>query len=496
MLSRRVDGAPAPEEVFARVADRPLSLWLDSSLLREGTGRHSFVAIDPWGLLVASSGRAAWVDAAGVRDADGGGLAALERALVDGETADALAGTRRPVGTGFPFAGGAAGWIGYETGAEIERLPPPRARDLPVADLELAFYDVVLSWDRAGGCCRVISTGLPERGEARARRAARRLEEAGAWLAGAGPLPPEGPACGLVAAARRAIGDVGGGRVFLRPVPGTDGLSSTFDRDAYEAAVREGVERIRAGDIFQVNLSQRFSTRSEADPLEVYRALRARAPAPFGAFFRGATCTVASSSPERFLRVTEAGRVEARPIKGTRPRGRTASEDRELARELAESAKDKAENLMIADLLRNDLSRVCLPGSVRASRLFDLESYATVHHLVSVVEGRLRPGRGAVDLLRAAFPCGSVTGAPKPRAMEIIAELEPTARGPCYGAIGWIGHDGSLDLSVAIRTIVFAGDRAAFHAGGAVVADSDPELEYRETLDKARALAAALAHEV
>lgn len=488
MRSVRLTGAPPPDIAFAAVSERPWALWLDSSLVDGDAGRRSFVAWDPWAVLVARAGEALWIDADGPRVLEGGGLAALASALAEAGSEES--------GAGVPFPGGAAGFLGYETAAEVERLPPPRARDLGTADLELAFYDLVAGWDLVDGRCWIASSGAPARGPARSRRAARRLEAARAWLAGeAGP--PTGAGAGeLAATVRRSLEGPVGTEAPAHLVPGSGGLVSTFPRAAYEAAVREGVERIRAGDIFQVNLAQRFSTRAPEDPFAVYRDLRSRSPAPFGAFFRGATCVVASASPERFLRVDRDRRVEARPIKGTRPRGATPAEDGALAAELRGSDKDRAENLMIADLLRNDLSRVCLPGSVRARRLFGLESYATVHHLVSEIEGVLRPGAGVVDLLRAAFPCGSVTGAPKPRAMEIIAELEPTARGPCYGAIGWIGHDGTLDLSVAIRTVVFARGRAAFHAGGAVVADSEASREYRETLDKARALAAAMSHEV
>jgi len=489
--SLRLTGSPPPEDAFAALSDRPFSLWLDSSLVRGSSGRRSFVAWDPWAVLVAREGSAFWIEAGGTRPLEGGGLAALAASLGSLER-DENGG----IGTEFPFPGGAAGFIGYEVAAEIERVPPPRGRDLGTADLELGFYDLVIGWDHVEGTCWIVSSGHPERGAARDRRAARRLEAARAWLAGETGPPSEGAGGDLAAAARRALAASVEGEAPSCAVPGSRGLASTFSRSGYEAAVREGVERIRAGDIFQVNLSQRFSAKASVDPFAVYLDLRARSPAPFGSFFRGATCDVASASPESFLRVDASRRVEARPIKGTRPRGATPTEDAALASELLESDKDRAENLMIADLLRNDLSRVCLPGSVRAERLFGLESYATVHHLVSEIRGLLRPGIGPVDLLRAAFPCGSVTGAPKPRAMEIIAELEPAARGPCYGAIGWIGPDGTLDLSVAIRTLVFTGGRAAFHAGGAVVADSDPAHEYRETLDKARALAAALAHEV
>ncbi len=491
MRSLRLTGAPGPEASFSALSDRPYALWLDSSGPHGDAGRRSFIAWDPWAVLVARRGSAFWIDAEGPRPVRGGGLAALAFSLGSGgREADGAARTD------LPFAGGAAGFIGYETASEIERVPPPRARDLGIADLELAFYDLVVGWDHVAGTCWIVSTGLPEHGPARARRAARRLESTRAWLAGESGPPPRGRAGDLATQARRSLGLAEADRAPASAVPGSPGLASTFARAGYESAVREGVERIRAGDIFQVNLSQRFSAPAPVDPFAVYRDLRERSPAPFGAFFRGASCDLASASPERFLRVDASRRVEARPIKGTRPRGATPEEDAALASELRASDKDRAENLMIADLLRNDLSRVCLPGSVRAARLFGLESYATVHHLVSEIRGVLRPGVGPVDLLRAAFPCGSVTGAPKLRAMEIIAELEPVARGPCYGAIGWIGHDGTLDLSVAIRTLVCARGRAAFHAGGAVVADSDPAGEYRETLDKARALAAALAHEV
>lgn len=205
---------------------------------------------------------------------------------------------------------------------------------------------------------------------------------------------------------------------------------------------------------------------------------------------------IASASPERFVRLDRQGGVQSRPIKGTRRRGADRQEDQELSAALVSSDKDRAENLMIADLLRNDISRVSRAGTVRAAELFRLESFANVHHLVSIIEGRIRQDIGPVDVIRAMFPCGSVTGAPKIRAMEIIAELESAARGPCYGSIGWVGIDAQLDFSVAIRTAVITADRAMFHAGGAVVSDSCPEDEYAETLDKARALAATLSHEI
>jgi para-aminobenzoate synthetase component 1 len=253
------------------------------------------------------------------------------------------------------------------------------------------------------------------------------------------------------------------------------------------------VEYILAGDVFQVNLSQRFTAPMDGDAFAVYRRLRHDNAAPFAAFMTTPACTLASASPERFLEVAPDGSVETRPIKGTRPRGLHPLHDMHLEFELAASEKDRAENLMIVDLLRNDLSRVCRPGSVRVPSLFRRESYATVHHLVSVVSGRLEEGRGRVDLLRSAFPGGSVTGAPKIRAMEIIAEIEPVCRGPYCGSVGYLGFDGSMDTSITIRTLVVVDGEVHFHAGGAVVADSRPRREYLETLDKAAGLIDALA---
>jgi para-aminobenzoate synthetase component 1 len=258
--------------------------------------------------------------------------------------------------------------------------------------------------------------------------------------------------------------------------------------------VRRTVDYIEAGDIYQANITQRFQAslpagfgREASSRLALYDALRRRNPATFAAFIDLGEAAILSSSPERFLKVAQK-RIETRPIKGTRPRGANAAEDAALARQLLASEKDRAENLMIVDLLRNDLGRVAKLGSVKVPVLFGLESYATVHHLVSVVTAELDEGRSAVDLLRAAFPGGSVTGAPKIRAMEIIAELEPTARGPYCGAIGYLAATGAMDTNIAIRTLLIDGERISFQVGGGIVADSDPEAEYQETLAKARAL--------
>jgi para-aminobenzoate synthetase component 1 len=369
-----------------------------------------------------------------------------------------------------PLQGGAVGYLGYELGRHLERVPlaPAAPGDPPEAVLLLC--DVVVCLDNRARRAWIVSSGLPEADPgARRARAAARLEHArdrlGAAVALAAPPAPARP-----------------------PV-----IASGFTRAAYERAVRRVIDYILAGDVFQVNLSQRFTTGlpDGLTPYDLFRRLQAANPAPFGAYLKLGDTVVASSSPERFLRLDD-GRVETRPIKGTRPRGATPADDDALARELESSDKDRAENVMIVDLLRNDLSRVCRDGSVAVPQLCAVERFATVMHLVSSVTGELREGLGAVDLLEACFPGGSITGAPKIRAMEIVAELEPVRRGPYCGAIGHAGWDGSLDTGIGIRTLVVRDGRVTFGAGGGVVADSDPAAEYEETLAKARALVAAL----
>jgi para-aminobenzoate synthetase component 1 len=270
-------------------------------------------------------------------------------------------------------------------------------------------------------------------------------------------------------------------------------VTSNFTRPGYEAAVAQVIDYIYAGDIFQANLTQRFRAELPAGltPFTLYRRLRQLNPAPFAAYLEFGEVVIASSSPERFLSVRD-GRVETRPIKGTRPRGRSPAEDQALMRALLASEKDRAENVMIVDLLRNDLSRVCRDASVAVPELCICEAFATVFHLVSTIVGELEPGNSALDLLKASFPGGSITGAPKIRAMEIIAALEPTQRGPYCGTIGYIGFDGTMDSNIVIRTYALSGSTVTFQAGGGIVADSDPAEEYEESLAKARALIDAL----
>jgi para-aminobenzoate synthetase component 1 len=392
-----------------------------------------------------------------------------------------------------PFQGGIAGYVGYDWGAVLERLPAPRYDDLMLPDVTLGLYDWVIAWDHRRGEAWLLSTGMPEVGPAGERRARGRIEAVRTRLGKRG-----GDEAG------RPVGETQarGGRMRESPtsaapsypvtdVAGADeiGLRSTFTRRGYLDSVARVREYIVAGDIFQANLSQRFEAGAPSESsFQLYRRLRRHNPAPFSAYFDCGTFQILSASPERFLRLDWNRQVETRPIKGTRPRGLGPMHDAALGRALAESEKDRAENVMIVDLLRNDLSRVCRPGTVRVPELFALEHHPTVHHLVSTVVGELDPELDAIDLLRASFPGGSITGAPKVRAMEIIAELEPTRRAVYCGSIGYIGASGAMDTSIVIRTCLALRGRIYFQAGGGIVADSDPELEYRETLDKARGL--------
>jgi len=473
--------APDPVEACARLADLPFVVLLDSATHPDQVGRHTFLTADP-ATVVRSKGALTQQLDAGRWTRIAADPVAHVGALLEPFAAEPIAGIP-------PFQGGAAGYVGYDWGAQLERVPRTRYDDLAIPDAMLGLYDWVIAWDHQTEQAWVISTGIPEQGPARRERAARRLAFVKERLAdrriggsagseGTTSVPSVYPPTRLSAPSY--------------PVPDVPGVRSNFTRAGYLDAAARVIEYVYAGDIFQANLSQRLQAPLAGTPFELYRRLRQRNPAPFAAYLDFGDVVVASSSPERFLRVDDGRRVETRPIKGTRPRGVGPEHDAALALALAESDKDMAENVMIVDLLRNDLSRVCRPGTVRVPELFALEHYQTVHHLVSTVVGELAPQRDGLDLLRAAFPGGSITGAPKVRAMQIIAELEPTQRAVYCGSIGYVSVTGALDTSIVIRTYLVIGRDVYFQVGGGIVADSDPAQEYRETLDKARGLIAAL----
>ncbi|MFA6562233.1 MAG: aminodeoxychorismate synthase component I [Verrucomicrobiia bacterium] len=446
-------------EAFWKLRGERHVAFLDSALPDARQGRLSIVASDP---VLVFTARGDQIEMAGettrVRRSENpfAALRELERRFCAGD------------GGEWPH-GALIGCFGYGLRQFVERVPARVADDVALPDAWFGVYDRLLVFDHDSGRATIISTGVDESGRADLDRARRRAEEWQRKLAVATALPQ----MALVFDGRETT------------------LESNLTRDDYERAVRRILDYIAAGDAYQVNFSQRFRARTTASPELLYHALRTENPAPFAAYLDCGEGQILSSSPERFLQI-RGRRIQTRPIKGTRPRTGNEQADQKAGRELMMSAKDQAELLMITDLERNDLGRVCEFGSVHVPELVTLESYATVLHLVSTVEGRLADGVTAVDAIRACFPGGSITGAPKIRAMEIIDELEPSARGVYTGAIGYLGFNGVADFNIAIRTMVYEDGVVHFHAGGGIVADSEPALEYEETLHKARGMVQAL----
>jgi para-aminobenzoate synthetase component 1 len=454
-----------PAAVFAAWSALPGALFLDSAARDDPggdpetavrLGRHSFVTADPIHVERAA--------AAGL-PAD---ATSLQEAL--GRLRGLLADLAAPTIPGLPpFQGGAAGFLSYESGLALLGVATPPGRDPSVPLLSLGVHDVVFAHDHDAGRGWFISQGLPARSPtARRARAAERLDAVLTRAAGAprraAPPRPAAPAG--------------------HPLPGHPAVTSSHTRDAYERMVARGIDLIRAGDVFQVNLAQRFAVAAAPDPVALHALARSLNPAPFAACVDLGGAWLVSMSPERFLQVAR-GTVRMHPIKGTRRVTDRPEADLHAAADLKASEKDRAENVMIVDLVRNDLARVCTPASVRVEALCRLERYRTVQHLVSIVAGRLQPGLGPLDALVAALPAGSVTGAPKHRACEIISELEGFARGAYCGSVGYVGFDGAADFNLLIRTLVAAPAGLSFAAGGGITAASDPAAEHAESLHKA-----------
>ncbi len=372
----------------------------------------------------------------------------------------------------FPLLAGAVGYLGYEAGQLLERLPCPPRPGVGMPDLAFFFHDWVLVRCHSSGetWLSVVGRG-PGADDAQAAAASTR-DRVAALLGAFAPRPLSSPSPGAFASAS---------------------ASAVTSRARYLADIITAKQHIDAGDAFEICLTHRLDVPFAGDPFALWQELRRRSPAPYATFLDLPEGAIVSSSPERFLSLDTTRIAESRPIKGTRPRGDTPEADARLAADLATAAKDRAENAMIVDLVRNDLGRVCRFGTVEAPQLFAVEHYATVHQLVSTVRGELAAEHDAIDLLRACFPPGSMTGAPKIEAMRILEGLEPVERGVYAGALGFFDHGGTMDLSVVIRTIVVKDGTAHLHVGGAIVTDSDPESEHEETMHKARAPLAALA---
>jgi len=438
-----------PVDVLRAFAADPLPVLLLSGAdgpVRSDNARWSFLCSAPFEVIGP--------DAAAEGDPIEALVAAVERHRLDPIEAS-------------PFVGGAVGFIGYDAAADGPPVSPGGPR-LPVLQFGLYSWGVV--WDHERTAWGVVATGRPERGRARLLKAREDLSRVAARAGG--PLPPCPPT-------REPVAE------------GAPVLASSVPAERYLDMVTRARELIAEGEVYQVNLSQRLELPAPGDPVSLVAAMARHSAAPFSAYLDGGEWQVVSASPERFVSL-RGRRAESRPIKGTAARGADEAEDRSLLASLIGSSKNRAENVMILDLIRNDLGRVCEPGSVAPTAICRPETYASVHHLVSIVTGVLAAGRTRADLLRAMHPGGSMTGAPKRRAMRAIAELEPVPRGLYAGALGYLSFCGGMDTSIVIRTAVVSGGRTWLHVGGGVVYDSDPEEEYRESLHKAASVRRAL----
>jgi para-aminobenzoate synthetase component 1 len=464
----------AAAELFELIRNRPYSFFLDSGMDPRRLGRYSFLGGEPF-LVMNSRGSEITLIRGQEHEVQQGNPYDTMGKLLEIYKLDHCPA---PV----PFLGGAVGYFSYDLCHFIEYLPSTAIDDLKLPESYFAFYDAIMAFDHLEGKAYLVATGFPEMEEGqRLRRARMRLEEMKSWLCSSHSVIESEETLTLSLEGREK--GEGGRREIM--------LKSNFTADGYMKAVNRVREYIAAGDVFQVNLSQRFEADLKIPPYELYKRLRAVNPAPFASYLNFPGVAIVSASPERFLKV-QGDLVETRPIKGTRPRGGDPIEDESLARELTHSTKDRAENMMIVDLERNDLGRVCHYGTVKVTELAILETFPTVFHLTSTVVGRLRRGKSNIDLLKATFPGGSITGAPKVRAMEIIDELEPTKRSVYTGSIGYLGFNEDMDINIVIRTFLIKEGKAYFQVGGGIIYDSDSEAEYVETLDKAKALLQAL----
>ncbi len=455
LLTEEVPNPPAPTDLFDLVAARPGSSFLDADPWAANRWNAACLGYDPF-LTFTSKGHEIAVSLQG------------ESRRLRGDPFQFVNGLFQQYRDGAVSHGrpttGVIGYFGYDLRHHLEKLPALAVDDLGLPDCVLNFYDLLFWFDPGSARLLVTSSGLPfPPGADRRRRARERLQE------------------GLDLVRRASLA---GPRTPVE-LPRTEApLESNMSRNDYFKALEAVLEYIAAGDIYQANISQRFATRFSGDPWVLYQRLRSRFPAPFGAYLDCGAFQVLSNSPERFLLVQDR-RISTCPIKGTRPRGMTLEDDARMIGHLRHDPKECAEHLMIVDLERNDLGKICKIGSVHVEQFETIETYHTLHHMVSTVGGVLEERTGPIDCLRATFPGGSITGAPKIRAMEVIDEVEPTARGLYTGAIGFIGFSGSMELNIAIRTAIVAAGRIYFQTGGGIVADSSPTREYEETLLKA-----------
>ncbi|MCC0648198.1 aminodeoxychorismate synthase component I [Clostridioides sp. ZZV15-6598] len=431
-------------EIFTIFRNEKDSFILDSAMDKEKLGRYSFISSQPFKVLR-------------YKNTDENPLENLKKEL------DKYKVTNE---TNLPFIGGAVGYLSYDLGNYIEKLPRTAIDDIEMPDMYFGFYNHVIVIDHLKEKTYIATPEIDIKVE---EKIITDIEEK------------------ILREEKKGIDNICYQEKDIKPIQ----LKSNFTKEEFKNAVQNVREYIRQGDIYQANLTQRFSGETELTSFELYRDLRRFSPAPFGAFLNFEEAHILSNSPERFIRCIDK-RIEARPIKGTRPRGKNKEEDLKLQEELKNSEKDRAELLMIVDLERNDIGRISKTGSVKVPELFVIEPYANVNHLVSTVVGELKDDKSATDIIKATFPGGSITGAPKIRAMEIIDELEPTQRNVYTGSIGYIGFNGDMDFNIAIRTIIKKDKKVYFQVGGGMTWDSDTDEEYQETLDKAKSIMKAL----
>lgn len=453
-----------PVTVYAGLGCKEDSFLLHSARVNISQGRYSFIGFDPF-LIFESRGSTITITENGARTSyDGDPTAELRSYL-----------KRYPVkrNPAYPlFQGGAVGYFSYDFCHRYEKLPATTEDDLEVPDSLFLFVDTAILFDHIAERTVVVSTGYPESdSDSREKRAGMRASDLARQVEAVDVCLPDLP----------------------QKQHRTPRIRSSFAKDQFEGIVRAAQEYIRAGDIFQVNLAQRLNAPLSLDPLTLYRLLAEINPSPFASYFNFGEISVVSCSPERLVQL-EGRSVDTRPIAGTRPRGREEGADQELSQELLLNEKERAEHIMLVDLERNDLGRVCEYGSIHVNELMVLEEYSHVFHIVSNVKGTLRKGLDALDVVRATFPGGTITGTPKIRSMEIIDELETTRRGLYTGSVGYLSFTGDMDLNIVIRTFVIKDGIAYFHVGAGIVADSNPEHEYFETLYKAQALLSTLVY--
>jgi len=442
-------------ELFEAIKkDGNYPFFLDSGMDSEKLGRYSFIGVDPF-LMIKSEGNKVRLEEDGkIKTIDGNPLDILQEKL------DLYKIEREDI----PFVGGGVGYFSYELAHLMEKLPNTVKKDVDIPEMVMGFYDGIVIIDHKEHKKYIGTVGFKENIEEIRKKIENSINEY---------------------ENKSKIEE------SEKHILKSRDINSNMTEDYYLSSIKKLKDYIYSGDIYQVNFTQRFECDFEGDSGELYKNLKSINPAPFAAYLDFGEGTIVSSSPERYIKLTD-GTIETRPMKGTRPRGKTKVEDEKLKEELVNSEKDRAELLMIVDLMRNDISRVSKTGSVNVTELFHLEEYATVLQMVATIQGKLKEELSAVDIIKATFPGGSITGAPKIRAMEIIDELETTTRNIYTGSIGYIGFDGDMDLNIAIRTIVLKDKKAYFQVGGGIVWDSDPHEEYEESLVKGRALVKAL----